>query len=1131
MGFGRELKDFVSGFQTGYKLMEDAEDNKSKRAYRKAATDKLNRENEDLAGATKVRTDAQNSGGDRSAGSNARLEDEPSGGGRRSDDGPLPGSSDERVKEVENILKVARRDSGEDSYNALTYGGKQKSADLTNMTLDEIDAFQAKMPSQGHASTALGGYQFIRPTLQSARKALGLSGDTKFTPEVQDQLAAQLVRGRGYDDFKAGRIDADKFARNLSQEWAILPMDKSGRGFYDGQNGNKAAVGWDEVMGALKPAPTQMAAPATSGVPVTPASPGGTASQADAVLANPSAYDPGTVEWAKKAKGQTAALPIEQVGLYAASGGMVEELDVEDPVARVDQDVEDPVMPQSAINLEGTPDQVLRDPTAGQSPAATREVRQSELLDIGGLSPAVDSGLKYIGKAFGFNQARPAIGAINPQADEQHRAFANNAGAAEPDEIEAVHRTVDPSGRLTDDQRHIAGFNAVYKYWMDKGEPEKAAKAMGGMLMAQRRAISMDGTMAMAAHEKGDIQGMVDAVVSGKNRIPDGESVRATKITKTGVEFEIVDNNGKVKQKGAASMDDMVNLAHQMQSGKAWFDQITALPQKTAREREVEGRTKALEGFNEARAEKGGDGFLESLNEKELAAFKKLHPTEQERVRDNWTAAERSRKTNERADAKTAKADSEEKAVEDYNREEINRDTDFMASMPDSQREAFINLPEKVQQKRRADWYREKQARAQDERFQLSREDRLSKVDADQSFREYQQLAKEGNWENNRDDKMFIEELRLAQRMREEAGRGERQELSFEERRKRNADIDARIIQDRIERQKRTGTVKPNAAERKVNAINDETAADYADIANRPGTSAVPISVPATADGMPGYDTTETRENYGPTLGQKSALDLATARGGYRVATAANKPDRKRIDEDAEVLGATFDDAWTKEDKKLDPVDKLAYVGAANSIREANPTITIPEAALMARTAADPRAEPKVLDDGRVQLHPKLTPVFISEPALRQLEALRQRAGAVTSTGNGAVNVSQPAQPGSGPAPATALGSTEAYALPEVRRAQEREAQRTARLKATEDAGEARREGENAVRHGNERQQLMKVLGQENYEALVERSPGGVVTLGALRAAADQIERTRSMGKRSERMQRQNRALRGIPLD
>lgn len=87
-------------------------------------------------------------------------------------------------------------------YNETLGYGRFTGGDvnLTQMTLREILELQRKMlahPDNHYNSSAVGRYQIVSKTLKGLIKELGLSLDTQFTPELQDRLADQLIRGRG----------------------------------------------------------------------------------------------------------------------------------------------------------------------------------------------------------------------------------------------------------------------------------------------------------------------------------------------------------------------------------------------------------------------------------------------------------------------------------------------------------------------------------------------------------------------------------------------------------------------------------------------------------------------------------------------------------------------------------------------------------------------------------------------------------------------------------------------------------------------------------------------------------------------------------------------------------------------
>lgn len=90
--------------------------------------------------------------------------------------------------------------------------------DLVNMTLKQVLALQDKMRTpenralygNGLGSSAVGRYQIVSGTLRSLIKEMGLTGDEKFSPVMQNNMARQLIARRG------NNVD------NLRNEWEGL---------------------------------------------------------------------------------------------------------------------------------------------------------------------------------------------------------------------------------------------------------------------------------------------------------------------------------------------------------------------------------------------------------------------------------------------------------------------------------------------------------------------------------------------------------------------------------------------------------------------------------------------------------------------------------------------------------------------------------------------------------------------------------------------------------------------------------------------------------------------------------------------------------------------------------------------
>lgn len=119
------------------------------------------------------------------------------------------------------------------------------------MTLDEVQALQKLMVKDNKISSAVGKYQFIQKTLTRAIDGLGLSRDTKFTPEVQDKLAVWLLQNAtSFSDWVLGSGDSAKFQNELASQWASIP-NTTGRSTYASDGINNASAAGQRLVGLL----------------------------------------------------------------------------------------------------------------------------------------------------------------------------------------------------------------------------------------------------------------------------------------------------------------------------------------------------------------------------------------------------------------------------------------------------------------------------------------------------------------------------------------------------------------------------------------------------------------------------------------------------------------------------------------------------------------------------------------------------------------------------------------------------------------------------------------------------------------------------------------------------------------
>jgi len=134
---------------------------------------------------------------------------------------------------------IAQAEAGPMGYDAVQHGARVKPPKRpTRMTLGEIYEWIRVTPGQPHA---IGRYQFIPATLRHSAKRLRLPPETRFSPEVQDQLANLLLGDARFLKVQKSEISVEAFMLNLAKIWAGLPLP-SGRSYYQGYAGNKATM-------------------------------------------------------------------------------------------------------------------------------------------------------------------------------------------------------------------------------------------------------------------------------------------------------------------------------------------------------------------------------------------------------------------------------------------------------------------------------------------------------------------------------------------------------------------------------------------------------------------------------------------------------------------------------------------------------------------------------------------------------------------------------------------------------------------------------------------------------------------------------------------------------------------------
>lgn len=192
------------------------------------------------------------------------------------------------------IGKAETGKTGAEAYGIIVfYKQDNLPKPLTDYTISELLEAQ-RVWAKNWKGSAAGKYQIIRKTLQGLVDELGIPGDAKFTPDLQDRLGYRLLTTRGWQAFASGQITLGAFALGLSKEWASMPVLTTtqgahrqisrGESYYAGDGVNASQKGAEELEAVLKaalgtkavpsdpapiPPPPDIPAPETS-IPVSP---------------------------------------------------------------------------------------------------------------------------------------------------------------------------------------------------------------------------------------------------------------------------------------------------------------------------------------------------------------------------------------------------------------------------------------------------------------------------------------------------------------------------------------------------------------------------------------------------------------------------------------------------------------------------------------------------------------------------------------------------------------------------------------------------------------------------------------------------------------------------------------------
>ena len=129
-----------------------------------------------------------------------------------------PGSAEDQM-----IRFIRRYEAGAKGYDAVWNGSRHPLPKKpTQMTICEVRDWQVEA-AKVQASTAIGLFQIVGPTFRSVTRKMGLPCDLLFDQKTQDRIGLALLYGRGWAEFKTGKLSVQDFGYELAGEWAAFP--------------------------------------------------------------------------------------------------------------------------------------------------------------------------------------------------------------------------------------------------------------------------------------------------------------------------------------------------------------------------------------------------------------------------------------------------------------------------------------------------------------------------------------------------------------------------------------------------------------------------------------------------------------------------------------------------------------------------------------------------------------------------------------------------------------------------------------------------------------------------------------------------------------------------------------------
>lgn len=154
--------------------------------------------------------------------------------------------------------------------------------------------------------------------------------------------------------------------------------------------------------------------------------------------------------------------------------------------------------------------------------------------------------------------------------------LARNADAATAAEAKEVMDTVDPQGKLSEEERLIKSMMDQRDWFLAQGLPEKAQHATIAIAQYSRKMSQRFGALADEAIKRGDLDNAAKFMKRAYDNIPDGRSLSYTKKDDGTFDWKVTETaTGNVVDEGNAGADDMREMSGPLMDGSGWISMMS----------------------------------------------------------------------------------------------------------------------------------------------------------------------------------------------------------------------------------------------------------------------------------------------------------------------------------------------------------------------------------------------------------------------------------------------------------------------------------------------------------------------------------------------------------------------------